>query len=205
MRYFRPVGRPTWSPRGDWIAFTSKRDDDYEIYRIRPDGTGLQRLTHSPGNDAHPAFSPDGEWLAFFASSELWKVPLAGGSRVHICEATAVSQGGTWTADGSILFARTPNDGLWRVSDKGGAPEAYSALAKGEHAHRYPQVLPNGKGVLVTIVRGADFQDLESAEISVLEPGTLKRLRVLEGSSFARYVHPGRLVFVRGAEAGELA
>ena len=36
---------PTWSPRGDWIAFTSKRDGDYEIYRIRPDGTQLQRLT----------------------------------------------------------------------------------------------------------------------------------------------------------------
>lgn len=36
---------PDWSPRGDWIAFTSKRDGDYEIYRIRPDGSGLQRLT----------------------------------------------------------------------------------------------------------------------------------------------------------------
>jgi Tol biopolymer transport system component len=40
---------PTWSPRGDWIAFTSKRDGDYEIYRIRPDGTDLKRLTQSPG------------------------------------------------------------------------------------------------------------------------------------------------------------
>jgi TolB protein len=25
----------------------------------------LQRLTHSPGNDAHCAWSPDGKWIAF--------------------------------------------------------------------------------------------------------------------------------------------
>jgi Tol biopolymer transport system component len=69
---------PTWSPRGDWIGFTSKRDGDYEIYRIRPDGTGLQRLTHSPGNDAHPAFSPDGEWIAFSTARQGFKDEAVG-------------------------------------------------------------------------------------------------------------------------------
>ena len=56
---------PSWSPKGDRIAFTSDRDGDYEIYTIRPDGTDLRRLTHTPGNDAHNAWSPDGEWIAF--------------------------------------------------------------------------------------------------------------------------------------------
>ena len=41
------------------------RGGDYEIYVIHPDGTGLKRLTRSPGNDAHASFSPDGEWIAF--------------------------------------------------------------------------------------------------------------------------------------------
>ena len=69
---------PTWSPRGDWIAFTSKRDGDYEIYRIRPDGTDLQRLPRSPGNDAHPAFSPDGEWIAFATARQGFKDEAVG-------------------------------------------------------------------------------------------------------------------------------
>ncbi|HEY8925301.1 MAG TPA: DPP IV N-terminal domain-containing protein, partial [Polyangia bacterium] len=57
---------PEWSPQGDWIAFTSNREDrDYEIYVIRPDGTGLRRVTHLPCNDAHSSWSPDGAWLAF--------------------------------------------------------------------------------------------------------------------------------------------
>jgi TolB protein len=56
---------PTWSPRGDWISFTSLRDGNYDIYVIHPDGTGVTRLTHALGNDAHSSFSPDGEWIAF--------------------------------------------------------------------------------------------------------------------------------------------
>lgn len=64
---------PDWSPRGDWIAFTSKRDGDYEIYRIRPDGSSLQRLTHAPGTNAHSRFSPDGEWIAFSTGRQGFK------------------------------------------------------------------------------------------------------------------------------------
>jgi TolB protein len=56
---------PFWSPRGDLITFVRQVDGDYEIFTIRPDGTGLKRLTFSKGNDAHMAWSPDGEWIAF--------------------------------------------------------------------------------------------------------------------------------------------
>jgi Tol biopolymer transport system component/alpha-beta hydrolase superfamily lysophospholipase len=59
---------PSWSPRGDVIAFTSFRDGDFDIYTIRPDGTGLQRLTTAPGNDAHPVWSPDGAHILFSSS-----------------------------------------------------------------------------------------------------------------------------------------
>ena len=49
---------PAWSPRGDVIMFTTDRDNDFELYTIRPDGTGLHRLTNSPGNDAHSTSGP---------------------------------------------------------------------------------------------------------------------------------------------------
>jgi TolB protein len=42
---------PVWSPDGEWLAFTSDRDEDEEIYAVRADGSGLTRLTHSPGQD----------------------------------------------------------------------------------------------------------------------------------------------------------
>ena len=56
---------PLWSPRGDLIMFSRQAEGDYEIYTIKPDGTGLKRLTHVRGNDAHMAWSPDGEHIVF--------------------------------------------------------------------------------------------------------------------------------------------
>ena len=70
---------PGWSPKGDLIAFTSWRNDDFDIYTIHPDGTRLKRLTTAPGNDAHSSWSPDGEWLMFSSSRLGFKdeAPLA--------------------------------------------------------------------------------------------------------------------------------
>ena len=56
---------PLWSPRGDLIMFSRQADGDYEIYTVKPDGSGVKRLTFSRGNDAHMAWSPDGERIVF--------------------------------------------------------------------------------------------------------------------------------------------
>jgi Tol biopolymer transport system component len=56
---------PVWSPHGDLIAFIRKVSDDFEVFTIRPDGTGTKQLTVTPGNEAHVAWSPDGERLLF--------------------------------------------------------------------------------------------------------------------------------------------
>ena len=56
---------PLWSPRGDLIMFSRQAEGDYEIYTVKPDGTGVKRLTFSKGNDAHMAWSPDGEHIVF--------------------------------------------------------------------------------------------------------------------------------------------
>jgi Tol biopolymer transport system component len=50
---------------------------DYEI--IASAGRHrLQRLTHSLGNDAHPAFSPDGERIAFSTARQGFKDEAVG-------------------------------------------------------------------------------------------------------------------------------
>jgi Tol biopolymer transport system component len=49
---------PVWSPDGQWIAFTSERNGSADLYRVKPDGTGLERLTVSQAYDDQADFSP---------------------------------------------------------------------------------------------------------------------------------------------------
>ena len=42
---------PHWSSDGKTIFFQSNRDDDYDIFRINTDGTGLLQLTSNEVND----------------------------------------------------------------------------------------------------------------------------------------------------------
>jgi Tol biopolymer transport system component len=65
---------PAWSPNGGEIIFTRYarderfRYDEFDIYSIRPDGSGLKRLTSSEGNDAHAFWSPDGTSILWSSS-----------------------------------------------------------------------------------------------------------------------------------------
>ena len=61
-----------WSPDGRQIAFTSDRSGDPEIYVANADGSGLRRLTDTPGRDAHPSWAANGKTILF-------QSPRAGG------------------------------------------------------------------------------------------------------------------------------
>ena len=56
---------PAWSPDGEWIAYRSIRDDNHEIYIVKPDGTSETNLTNHPATDLEPDWSPDSEWIVF--------------------------------------------------------------------------------------------------------------------------------------------
>lgn len=61
---------PAWSPDGKKIALvgpqSSTSGDSTSIYLMNADGSGLTRLTNTPGTlDRYPAWSPDGSKIAF--------------------------------------------------------------------------------------------------------------------------------------------
>jgi Tol biopolymer transport system component len=51
-----------------WIVFTSTRDGDLELYKMRLDGSSLTRLTTAPGYDGGAFFSADGKRIVYRAS-----------------------------------------------------------------------------------------------------------------------------------------
>jgi len=54
---------PRWSPKGDSIAYT-RSQGGFQIYTIRPDGSGDTQLT-SEGSNENPSWSPDGRFITF--------------------------------------------------------------------------------------------------------------------------------------------
>ncbi len=64
---------PSWSPDGRYIAFTSDRDDNSEIYVLdaacvtQPDDceSTMRRLTQHMARDIAPTWTPDGQYLLF--------------------------------------------------------------------------------------------------------------------------------------------
>jgi Tol biopolymer transport system component len=97
---------PAWSPKGDEISFASDREDgDWEIYAIRPDGTGLRRITRIPGNDAHPAWSPDGAWIAFATGQKAFRDEMT----LHPHNPQSYGDIAVIRADGSGFLVLTDN------------------------------------------------------------------------------------------------
>jgi Tol biopolymer transport system component len=59
---------PTWSPDGSVFtyAFPVGASEQYEVFTAASDGSGRNRLTHTPRrDDVFPIFSPDGTAIAF--------------------------------------------------------------------------------------------------------------------------------------------
>ena len=103
---------------GQWVVFTSERTGSADIYRVRVDGTGLERLTDSPAFDDQAALSPDGGSMAFVSSRG------DGTTDIHILDLESRqirnltnSPGGdfrpSWSPDGqTIAFSSDRGTGL---------------------------------------------------------------------------------------------
>ncbi len=61
---------PAWSPDGQRIAFSSRRDGNWELYVLDLLSGEIVRLTYDLAYEGSPSWSPDGQWLAYEAYYE---------------------------------------------------------------------------------------------------------------------------------------
>jgi Tol biopolymer transport system component len=112
-------GRPTWSPDGKRIAFTSDGDGPGKsaLFVMNADGTNVTRLSGPTAAPTEPAWSPDGTRIAFTAytnthSSEIFVVNADGTNQVNLTNNRGEDFHPAWSPDGRRLAftSRRDND-----------------------------------------------------------------------------------------------
>ena len=136
---------PVVSPDGRHIAFVGATDARSELW-IRD----LASLDANPVpgtvGATQPFWSPDSRSIGFFAHQKLVRVNRESGALVTLADA-ADAFGGTWSANGTIVFQPNVRDSsLMSVSADGGRVEPATALdiTSDDVSHRWPAFLPDG-------------------------------------------------------------
>lgn len=129
---------PVFSPDGQWIAFSSNRHGQYDVFVIPVRGGRAKRLTFDSADDHPTGWSPDSQNILFMSGRdidlpikmELYSVPLQGGQprRISVFEGrdgayspkgdqiAYVRGPGTWYRKG---YQGSSNDDLWLCNADG--------------------------------------------------------------------------------------
>lgn len=134
--------KPMWSPDGNHIAFQSNAtDDNYDIWLVHPDGSGLERVTTNSSIDIEPTWSADSGSLFFISTrsgrKELWKHTLVNSMESRVINRSIPEYSMSHQADkivvpvkredttGMILISLSTNEELqWLRSGSNGAYDA---------------------------------------------------------------------------------
>jgi dipeptidyl aminopeptidase/acylaminoacyl peptidase len=172
---------PGWSPDSSQLAFRSLRDGNYDLYAIRPDGTGERRLTTGPARDYAPDWSPDGARIAFTSEtvggdSAVWSVRAVDGSDPRQLTPGSLNAGiPRYSPDGSrIAFVDqrcggcTVQSDVWVVHTDGSGLRRVTSTPENETTEAWSQ---DGKRVAVDTARLVDHT-LGKSDVAVLTMAT---------------------------------
>ncbi|MGH9257651.1 MAG: protein kinase domain-containing protein [Vicinamibacterales bacterium] len=178
------------SPDGRQLAFVANGEKASQLW-LRPlDQVTAQPLAGTEGA-SFPFWAPDGRAIGFFADGKLKRIGLTGGALQELADAP-YPRGGTWNADGVIVFAPSIADALMRVAATGGSVAPVTRLAAGQGSHRWPQSLPDGRRFLFLMATGQP--ETQGVYVGSLDGG--EPIRVMPAETAAVYAAPGYLLLV---------
>jgi DNA-binding SARP family transcriptional activator len=196
------------SPNGKRLAYIG--GPNWELL-IRPRDSLHATTIPNTKNAMSPFFSPDGQRVGFLGEQRVYIVDN-NGELITVCDTLSGIAGASWGNDGFIYVDGQFYERLLRVPAKrGGRPEWFTTMDSTGHVgkdgaykqdsheidHTWPDVLPNGKGVLFAIVSAVnESSDTLSYSIGVAEIPSGKHRVLINDAKYARYAASGHLLYV---------
>jgi Tol biopolymer transport system component len=196
-----PAGAPSPSADGKWIYFTSFARDGSALFRIAPDGSGIEQLTHD-GDARNGVISLDGRTIYYTAqrsgAPRLMAMPSGGGAARQVVP--GFFRVGAISFDGARLIG-----GSWSDEQRR-AVTAIVSLAEGTLEQR-PDLsttalwMPDGGLGFVRRTGGKSSVVVQAPGAGVAHPITPPDEQQIYGGAVSR---DGRIAFSRGVQTSDV-
>ncbi len=188
-------GAAALSPDGRKMVFSARNESGGFMLYLRSIDEGEAHALAGTELGHYPFWSPDSQWIGFVANGKLRKIKATGGPALTICDAPD-GKGGSWNADGVIVFAPDSGTSLHRVAAVGGESTPITELNRevGDNSHRLPRFLPDGKHLLYYARSSAGDHKSVVRVVGLDEGGTGKDI---VSSPASAWYSSGHLLYVR--------
>jgi TolB protein len=107
---------PYWAPDGKSLLFNSNRGgaDQFDVFRVNADGSGLRRLTAGGAIETCARLSPDGGRMVLLhgdTNDEVYAADADGGNAVNLTHSTAAEGWPAWSPDGTEIIYSSDSPG----------------------------------------------------------------------------------------------
>jgi len=179
------------SPDGRALVFQATVKGTIQLWLRTLDSEAARPLPGTEGGN-NPFWSPDSRSVGFFALGQLKRIDVASGLVQAVADAPFNTRGGTWNAEGTIVFTRSATEPLYRVSASGGRPVAVTEIKAPDIGHRFPHFLPDGRHFLYFA-----FGPQGSQGIYVGSLDSKETKRLVDAESAPVFAAPEYLLFAR--------
>lgn len=199
-----------WLPAAqeERIAFDLHCNGQQDIYTVRPDGSGMRRLTHAESGSlaSSPAWAPDGETVAFHVvwisgdrhRSEIFLMNADGTGRRQITHTAngKSSWHASWSPNGKRLAFASDREGNHEIytmaADGSDVRRLTSTPGKGKHSWN-PAWSPHGGHIAFDSNRSGK-DEIYTVEVPTRKVARLTRTRGAAGSWTPDWAPDGRVI-----------
>jgi Tol biopolymer transport system component len=167
---------------------------EVDLMVVRPDGSGLRKLTWDVGNNGFPAFSPDGKQLVFRSGREgfknLYIINSDGAGLMQLTKGEWTDTMCNWSLAGDWIAFASNHDGnfdIWLIRPDG---SGLHKIIGGGGRNNHPHFSPDGKWLVFTSQRAGYSAEEISLPFQYQPYGDLFGVR-LDGTGLVRLTHNG--------------